>query len=255
MGRFRPTDTTEADRQEPRAPTARLAIVDPRSAASRFACAWRSPSIAPTVHVTEGAEAQTNSSISSAPAVVSFSWLISATSHGAHRSAPRSRRLLRAIPDTPLVVVAETDAARSARGSSSNRRARLSAGVAEPGRVLMGAIDLVLAGGVYVPSSLIESASQRQGSWQGSSQAAEPWSELTRRQRDVLALIAQGKSNKLIADALTMSESTVKAHVKQIIKRLNVANRTQAALVATGRAFFAPHLRTGNGVDVVAARD
>jgi hypothetical protein len=43
--------------------------------------------------------------------------------------------------------------------------------------------------------------------------------------------------------------------VKQIIKRLNVANRTQAALVATGRAFFAPHVRTVNGGDVVAVRD
>jgi NarL family two-component system response regulator LiaR len=60
-----------------------------------------------------------------------------------------------------------------------------------------------------------------------------PWRELTRRQRDVLALISEGKSNKLIADALTMSESTVKAHVKQIIRRLHVANRTQAALLAT----------------------
>ena len=60
-----------------------------------------------------------------------------------------------------------------------------------------------------------------------------PWRELTRRQRDVLALISEGKSNKLIADALNMSESTVKAHVKQIIRRLNVANRTQAALLAT----------------------
>ncbi len=56
---------------------------------------------------------------------------------------------------------------------------------------------------------------------------------LTRRQRDVLALISVGKSNKLIADALNMSESTVKAHVKQIIRRLKVANRTQAALLAT----------------------
>jgi DNA-binding NarL/FixJ family response regulator len=60
-----------------------------------------------------------------------------------------------------------------------------------------------------------------------------PWRQLTRRQRDVLALISEGRSNKLIADALTMSESTVKAHVKQIIRRLNVANRTQAALLAT----------------------
>jgi len=63
-----------------------------------------------------------------------------------------------------------------------------------------------------------------------------PWRDLTRRQRDVLELIAEGKSNKLIADALNMSESTVKAHVKQIIRRLNVANRTQAALRATRAA-------------------
>ncbi len=96
---------------------------------------------------------------------------------------------------------------------------------------------------------------QRPGGWQGSAQPAEPWSELTRRQRDVLALISQGKSNKLIADALTMSESTVKAHVKQIIKRLNVANRTQAALVATGRAYFPPTARTNGSVESVAAHE
>ena len=59
-----------------------------------------------------------------------------------------------------------------------------------------------------------------------------PWRELTRRQCDVLALIAEGKANKIIADALNMSESTVKAHVKQIIRRLKVANRTQAAILA-----------------------
>ena len=41
-----------------------------------------------------------------------------------------------------------------------------------------------------------------------------------------------------------MSESTVKAHVKQIIKRLNVANRTQAALIATGRLAFAAPVRS-----------
>jgi DNA-binding NarL/FixJ family response regulator len=64
--------------------------------------------------------------------------------------------------------------------------------------------------------------------------ACLPWQALTRRQRDVLALISEGRSNKLIGDALRMSESTVKAHVKQIIRRLHVVNRTQAALLATG---------------------
>ncbi len=98
----------------------------------------------------------------------------------------------------------------------------------------MGALDLVLAGGIYVPSSLIEPTPERAAAAAEFGAAGEPASGLTRRQRDVLGLISKGKSNKLIADALTMSESTVKAHVKQIIKRLRVANRTQAALLANG---------------------
>jgi DNA-binding NarL/FixJ family response regulator len=91
-------------------------------------------------------------------------------------------------------------------------------------KVLIGALERVRTGGTYVPLSLTEAVP-----------AAEraPWRALTPRQRDVLALIAEGKANKLIADALNMSESTVKAHVKQIIRRLKVANRTQAALLAT----------------------
>jgi len=145
------------------------------------------------------------------------------------------------LPDTPLVVAAEND---------NPQRARQILGTGTRGflptslslKVLMGALDLVLAGGIYVPSSLIEGAPARGSAALPPRPANEPWSELTRRQRDVLGLIAQGKSNKLIADALEMSESTVKAHVKQIIKRLRVANRTQAALIATGAA-AAPALR------------
>ena len=136
-----------------------------------------------------------------------------------------------ALPETPIVVVAENDNPHRARLIlNAGTRGFLPASLSL--KVLMGALDLVLAGGVYVPSSLIDPAPPRPAVVP--KRANEPWSELTRRQRDVLGLIAQGKSNKLIADALTMSESTVKAHVKQIIKRLHVANRTQAALLATG---------------------
>jgi len=144
------------------------------------------------------------------------------------------------VPDTPVVVIAENGNPQRARQIlSTGARGFLPASLSL--KVLMGAFDLVLAGGVYVPSSLIETASARSGALDsGSERQAEPWSELTRRQRDVLALISQGKSNKLIADALSMSESTVKAHVKQIIKRLHVSNRTQAALLATGQGYFAP---------------
>jgi DNA-binding NarL/FixJ family response regulator len=142
--------------------------------------------------------------------------------------------LRQAMPETPVVVVAENDNPHRARTIlNAGTRGFLPASLSL--KVLLGALDLVMAGGVYVPSSLIDPGPQRTaGAAAQPKRANEPWSELTRRQRDVLALIAQGKSNKLIADALTMSESTVKAHVKQIIKRLHVANRTQAALLATG---------------------
>jgi DNA-binding NarL/FixJ family response regulator len=142
-----------------------------------------------------------------------------------------------ALPNAPAVIVAENGNPQRAR-QILNAGARGFLPTTLSLKVLIGALDLVLAGGVYVPSSLLETAPQRAGGWDGEDRPAEPWSELTRRQRDVLALISQGKSNKLIADALTMSESTVKAHVKQIIKRLHVSNRTQAALLATGHGPF-----------------
>lgn len=53
---------------------------------------------------------------------------------------------------------------------------------------------------------------------------------LTPRQLDVLGYICQGMSNKIIARALGMRETTVKAHVMQIMRRLNADNRTQVAL-------------------------
>jgi len=159
------------------------------------------------------------------------------------------QELRRAMPDIPIMVLAETDDPHHSRQIlATGARGFLPASMSL--KVLLGAVDLVLAGGVYVPSTLFDHDGN--GAARPNSIAArEPWSELTRRQRDVLGLIAQGKSNKLIADALTMSESTVKAHVKQIIKRLAVANRTQAALVATGRAGFAT--RNGNGGQRTAA--
>jgi DNA-binding NarL/FixJ family response regulator len=55
---------------------------------------------------------------------------------------------------------------------------------------------------------------------------------LTKRQLEVLDLIAQGHPNKIIADYLSISEQTVKIHINQIFKELRVFNRTQAVLKA-----------------------
>lgn len=56
--------------------------------------------------------------------------------------------------------------------------------------------------------------------------------ELTPRELEVLQLIAAGKSNREIADTLYISERTVKNHVNSILKRLNLRDRTQAAIFA-----------------------
>ena len=59
---------------------------------------------------------------------------------------------------------------------------------------------------------------------------------LTRRQDDVLELLKVGRSNKEIARALNLSESTVKIHVRQLMKKMGAANRTQVALRAKQHA-------------------
>ena len=69
----------------------------------------------------------------------------------------------------------------------------------------------------------------RQGNSGG---AAGGIDSLTGREREVLAEIAKGRSNREIARALTVSEKTVKAHVSAVLAKLGVQDRTQAALLA-----------------------
>jgi NarL family two-component system response regulator LiaR len=60
----------------------------------------------------------------------------------------------------------------------------------------------------------------------------KPAADLTGRELDVLRLVARGLSNKLIARELSVSEKTVKTHVSNILAKLHLADRTQAALYA-----------------------
>ncbi|GAA4422052.1 response regulator [Acidovorax lacteus] len=63
----------------------------------------------------------------------------------------------------------------------------------------------------------------------------DPIHQLSPREREILRLIAKGDSNKLIARALDIAETTVKIHVQHILRKLGLANRVHAAVYATER--------------------
>ena len=69
---------------------------------------------------------------------------------------------------------------------------------------------------------------------------------LTKREREVLALVAQGKRNRQIAELLTITEGTVEVHLHNIFQKLDVSTRTQAAVAYMfnpGLAQARPHAR------------
>lgn len=105
---------------------------------------------------------------------------------------------------------------------------------AEP-EELEAAIRAVAAGGNYLGSQATAELLQHIGEEQNvkaQPQLAEP---LSPREEEVLALIARGFSNREISERLFVSETTVKTHVANILQKLNVKSRTQAALVAMRR--------------------
>ena len=102
--------------------------------------------------------------------------------------------------------------------------------------VMINALKLVLSGGIYIPPNVLSLPGEREGL---DNLVANTFrddgatvSRLTARQREVMALLAQGKSNKEIAGDLGLAAGTVKIHISNIFKALNVRNRTQAVIAA-----------------------
>ncbi len=117
----------------------------------------------------------------------------------------------------------------------SGARAYVLKGVS--GRDLIGILRGVWAGEVYVTpalatSLLLEMTHPPSGSSAGDRGLASPLEDLTEREHEILELVAGGLSNKEIGQQLHLTEKTVKHHMTNILQKLQVRNRVEAALLA-----------------------
>jgi DNA-binding NarL/FixJ family response regulator len=90
--------------------------------------------------------------------------------------------------------------------------------------VMTEAINLGIADGAYYPTSILSAFSSKR------EPKPRTLSEFTPREFAIFIALREGHSNKVIAEELGISESTIKVHVHRIMKKLKVHNRTQAAL-------------------------
>lgn len=135
------------------------------------------------------------------------------------------RAVMRDFPSLPVAILSASD-------SLPVMEALLAAGAAgfipksSSAPVMLSALRLILAGGVYLPPSCSIRAKLRPV-WRPPRAAP-----LMPRQLDVLRLLCEGKSNKLICREPGLGEGTVKAHIAAMFRALSVSNRTEAALQA-----------------------
>jgi DNA-binding NarL/FixJ family response regulator len=105
--------------------------------------------------------------------------------------------------------------------------------------VFRAAFEVLRQGGIYLPEGYVSLGVESQ-----QEVAIARLGLLTRQQTRILQLICEGKLNKQIAYELTIAETTVKAHVTAIMRKLGVQSRTQAVLMA-GEASFSNLLPEG----------
>ncbi len=114
-----------------------------------------------------------------------------------------------------------------------------------PRKQMISALEQILAGSVYLPSDIIRANSSNESSRSDNPLLPEVLESLTRKQLQVFERMTHGESNKVIAWEMNIAESTVKAHVSAILRKLGATNRVQAILIASEVDFSAYQKRAG----------
>lgn len=142
--------------------------------------------------------------------------------------------LERACP-VPIVVISDDESCASV-SEAMRRGVRAYVGTMCSLPVLIGILNLVRVGGTYVPSTSVTGVGPRPAPQAPPPEVALPQDPVvhtfTPREIEILQGLKDGKPNKIIAHELRISESTAKVHIRHIMGKMSVTNRTQAALLA-----------------------
>ena len=135
-------------------------------------------------------------------------------------------------PDMPVIMLSTYENAPYVKRALADGAAGYLLKDATP-EDLSQAINVAMSGsGNVLSPRVIQNLFEDQESSGGSSNGRRSEYSLTQREHDILALLAEGRSNREIAGRLYLSEKTVKAHLAAIFRKLGVTNRTQAAMMA-----------------------
>jgi len=129
------------------------------------------------------------------------------------------------LPDTPIVVISANEN-HNLVVHLLNAGARGYIPKSAGSEVVKNALLLVLSGETYVPSIVLDRLSR------STERTLDSDVALTQRQEEVLRYLAMGFSNKQIANVLNIAETTVRAHVSDIMHHLHARNRTDAVVKA-----------------------
>lgn len=144
-------------------------------------------------------------------------------------------------PATPIVMISATED-RGTIMSAIEQGAKGFIPKSSSSEVMLNALRLVLSGAVYLPMAVMDVPSSNTNTSQTASTITNLSNnnfKLTPKQMDVLQVLAQGKSNREIANHLGMAENTVRVHVRAILSFLGVSNRTEAGYAASQNGLLA----------------
>lgn len=135
------------------------------------------------------------------------------------------------LPDVPVVVVSDREDWSAVLDALCHAVRAYFPSSLDP-EILLETLRFVQRGGTFVPAEVLINGRVRHNRSPRPEARRTETRGLTPSEQRVLELLREGKPNKVIARELGIEETTVKVHVRRIMKKLNAANRTQAALVA-----------------------